>query len=181
MDEKLENMSLQVKKKKNKRGVVCIIVFLFLTVLVLHQLGYIRFPWEEQSLTIGNVNRGALPGMSEDELREYLQRQADDSNVSLKMNSRPVFENGRSEGTLLIENPHYNNYDMVARIYLGNDNTGPQIYDSGRIPPNHHIDKDKLAINLDKGIYEAIAYVTFYDGERQLNTASINLQIVIHN
>lgn len=181
MEEKQEQLDLQIKEKKNKRKIIISIALLLLTVLVLHQLGYIRFPWNQQNLVGGNARQGPLPGMSEDELLEYLQRRADDSNVSLKMNSRPVFENGNSEGTLLIENPHYNNYDMVVQIYLGNDNTGRIIYESGHIPPNHHIDKDKLNTKLDKGIYDAIAYVTFYDNERQLNTASINLQIVINN
>ena len=181
MEEKQEQSVLQVKEKKNKRKIIISIVFLLLTVVVLHQLGYIRFPWNQQNLVGGNARQGPLPGMSEDELREYLQRQADDSNVSLKMNSRPVFENGNSEGTLLIENPHYNSYDMVVQIFLGSDSTGRLIYESGHIPPNHHIDKDKLNTKLNKGIYDAIAYVTFYDDERQLNTASINLQIVINN
>lgn len=181
MEEKQEHQGLKKKEKKKIQWILGIIIFLFLTIIVLHQLGYIRFPWEQQSLIGSNVKEGALPGMSEEELQEYLQRQADESNVSLKMNGQPVFENGSSEGTLLIENPHFNKYDMVARIYLGNDNTGRQIYESGRIPPGHHVDKDRLTSVLDKGIYEAIAYVTFYDGEIQLNTASINLRVVINN
>jgi len=109
----------------------------------------------------GNAIQGHLPKMTKEEIKEQMQREADRSKFSFKINSRPSFENGEAAGTLQIENPNHNIYPFVVKIFL--DETGEEIYDSGGILPNHHINTAKLTKILPKGNYNATAYIQVYD------------------
>ena len=43
------------------------------------------------------------------------------------------------------------------------DDTGEEIYDSGYMPVDSHIQTDKLEIDLEPGDYDATAVFTAYD------------------
>ncbi len=103
---------------------------------------------------------GTLP-MSDEDLLAQMQMEADESYFSFKINSRPVFTDGNSTGTLGIENPTYNVYPMVVQITL--DSTGEIIYDSGGLMPGQYIAEAKLARSLSQGEYEATATLYAYD------------------
>ena len=92
---------------------------------------------------------GHLPDMTDDEIREQMQMQADEPRFSFKINAEPVFESGTSEGTLRIENPNHNIYPMAVEITLAE--TGEKIFESGGILPSQHIDTAALMKNLSKG------------------------------
>jgi len=111
----------------------------------------------------GGAVEGHLPNMTEQNIREQMQKEADISKLSFKINSRPVFENGSAMGNLRIENPNHNIYPFVVEIFL--NETGENIYNSGGIPPNHHISTGRLLKNLPKGEHNATAYIYAYDPE----------------
>ena len=60
----------------------------------------------------GILQEGIIPGYSEEEIKEILQRRADESSFSFEINSRPIFKDGKSEGNLRIANPPYNKYSI---------------------------------------------------------------------
>ena len=109
----------------------------------------------------GDAVRGHLPTMTEEEIIKQMQREADRSVFSFKINSWPVFNDGASEGNLLIENPNHNIYPFVVEIFL--NETQDKIYSSGGILPNHHISEAKLMKVLPQGVHEATAYIYVYD------------------
>ena len=127
----------------------------------------------------GNAVKGHLPKMTEEEVREQMQREADKSVFSFKINPQPIFMNGSGEGTLNIENPHHNIYPFVVKIFL--DETGEIIYDSGGILPDHHISTAKLTKVLPKGAYAATAYIHVYDPEtsQYSGKSAVELTIII--
>ena len=109
----------------------------------------------------GEAKEGHLPNMTEDAIKEQMQRAADENNFAFKINARPVFSAKSGEATLRIENPHHNIYPFVVKIFL--NETGEEIYNSGGILPNHYINTAKLSKVPPKGEHGATAYIYAYD------------------
>ena len=129
----------------------------------------------------GDAVSGHLPKMTDSEIREQMQREADRSKFSFKINSRPIFNNGTSAGTLQIENPNHNLYPFVVKIVL--DKNGEEVYNSGGILPNHHINTATLTTALPKGSHSATAYIQAYDPETNIYTgqSAVALTLIINN
>ena len=127
----------------------------------------------------GDVSEGHLPGMTDAEVREQMQKEADKSLFSFKVNSRPIFEDGGGAGTLRIENPNHNMYPFTVEIFL--DETGEKIYESGGIFPNRHINTAKLGRALPQGEHEATAYINAYDPDTKefRGKSAVELTLVV--
>ena len=111
----------------------------------------------------GILQEGVIPGYTEEEIKEILQRKADESSFSFEINSRPIFKDGKSEGNLRIANPPYNKYAIEVEIKL--DSNGKSIFKYGQIKPNHYIEYAKLTKKLKAGEYDATAIINAYDIE----------------
>lgn len=98
----------------------------------------------------------------------------------ISINVNPVFKTGDSEGTLEIENVPNNKYAQVVSITL--DDGGAEIYNSGLIQPNYHIQTDKLSQPLEAGTYDCTATFTAYDtsdSENPIEVGSAAAKITI--
>lgn len=111
----------------------------------------------------GILQEGVIPGYTEEQIKEILQRKADESTFSFEINSRPIFKNGESEGNIRIANPPYNKYSIKIEIKL--DDNGKTVFKSGEILPNHYIEYAKLTKRLKAGEYNATATINAYDIE----------------
>ena len=111
----------------------------------------------------GILQEGVIPGYTEEQIKEILQRKADESTFSFEINSRPIFKNGESEGNIRIANPPYNKYSIKVEIKL--DDSGKTVFKSGEILPNHYIEYAKLTKRLKAGEYNATATINAYDTE----------------
>ena len=111
----------------------------------------------------GILQEGVIPGYTEEQIKEILQRKADESTFSFEINSRPIFKDGTSEGNLRIANPPYNKHSIEVEIKL--DSNGKSIFKSGKITPNHYIEYAKLTKKLKAGEYDATAIINAYDTE----------------
>ena len=111
----------------------------------------------------GIISEGVIPGYTEEEIKEILQRKADESTFSFEINSRPTFKDGKSEGNLRIANPPYNKYSIEVEIRL--DSNNKIVFESGEIPPHHYIENAKLSKKLDAGEYDATATINAFDSE----------------
>ena len=127
------------------------------------------------------IQDGVISGYTAAEIEEIMQRKADESTFSFEVNSRPVFENGKSEGNLRIYNPAYNNYLINVEIKL--DSNNKTIFKSGKLKPNQYIEKAKLSRNLKKGEYEATATISAYDPttEELLGISAAKMVIAVEN
>ena len=111
----------------------------------------------------GILQEGVIPGYTEEQIKEILQRKADESSFSFEINSRPIFKDGKSEGNLRIANPPYNKYAIEVEIKL--DSNDKTVFKSGQIKPNHYIEYANLTRNLKAGEYDATAIINAYDSE----------------
>ena len=111
----------------------------------------------------GILQEGVIPGYTEEQIKEILQRKADESTFSFEINSRPIFKDGESEGNIRIANPPYNKYLITVEIKL--DDNNKIVFKSGEILPNHYIEYAKLNRKLKAGEYNATATINAYDTE----------------
>ena len=145
--------------KKKKILFLCSIIIVFIgTILIVK-----NYKSNRASVVGGILQEGIIPGYTEEQIKEILQRKADESTFSFEINSRPIFKDGKSEGNLRIANPPYNKYLIKVEIKL--DDNNKQVFESGEILPNHYIEYAKLTKKLKAGEYNATATINAYDIE----------------
>ena len=166
MDENKIEMQGKKEKKFSFHKIISIIVILLMAIII-GIFAWMQFAPEKSDAAAleDNVKAklGQLEDKSNDEVRAALDEVIEEGSLRISINENPVFPNGESEGTLKIENHPNNHYNM--RVIIKLNDTGEEIYNSGLMPVNSHIDTDKLERILDKGEYDAMATFTAYDIE----------------
>lgn len=105
------------------------------------------------------LSEGAEPGLSDDEIRELLQKQVDESTISFSISSDPIFKGKKA--FIVMANPRYNAYDIDYVITID----GKEIIRTAKIAPNQYIEEVELKEALPKGTYTGEALVTGYNKE----------------
>ena len=152
-------MSLN-RKKYNK--LILIIGLIFLIV----GLYFVLIKKNNTTQNIGGANvsgyiveDGAEPGLTEDEIRELLQKQVDESSISFSISSDPIFKGKKA--FIIMANPRYNAYDIDYVITVD----GKEIIRTAKIAPNQYIEEVELKEALPKGSYIGEALITGYNKE----------------
>lgn len=125
---------------------------------------------------------GQLENKTNDEIAAELNRVIEEGSMAISINLAPVFVDGQSEGTLQIENSPANKYAQEVVITM--DETGEEIYRSGLLMPNYHIQTDKLATVLAAGDYNCTATFVGYDLDiatdiTEIGTAAAKIRITV--
>lgn len=148
------------RKKHNK--LILIIGLIFLIV----GLYFVLIKKNNVTQNIGGANvsgyiveDGAEPGLTEDEIRELLQKQVDESSISFSISSDPIFKGKKA--FIVMANPRYNAYDIDYVITVD----GKEIIRTAKISPNQYIEEVELNEALPKGNYTGEALVTGYNKE----------------
>lgn len=102
---------------------------------------------------------GAEPGLTDDEIRELLQRQVDESTISFSISSDPIFKGKKA--FMVMANPRYNAYDIDYVITVD----GKELIRTAKIAPNQYIEEVELKEALPKGSYIGEALITGYNKE----------------
>ena len=120
---------------------------------------------------------GQLDGKSEEEIQAELNRVIEEGMFHIAINTQPIFTSGTAEGNLEIENVPGNLYDMA--VVIEDKETGEELYSSGLIRPNYHIERDCLEKELSPGEYPAVAVFHAYDQETMEEVGSTACEMVI--
>lgn len=171
-----------MKFQLNKKNIKFILIFgIFIGIGVIAGLSVNIYKNYGSNSSGAIIQDGVISGYTASEIEEIMQRKADESTFSFEINSRPFFENGKSEGNIRIYNPPFNNYLIDVEIKL--DSNNKTIFKSGKLKPNQYIEKAKLSRNLKKGEYEATATISAYDPESEqlLGVSVAKLIIAIEN
>ena len=155
-------MSNKVLKKNNIKGIVAFLLLALVSAGV-----YYMYNKESKDKTSENgsivsgyiLEDGAEPGLSEEEIRELLQRQVDESTISFSISSDPVFKGKKA--FIVMANPRYNAYDIDYVITVD----GKEIIRTAKISPNQYIEEVELKEALPKGTYTGEALITGYNKE----------------
>ena len=124
---------------------------------------------------------GGWDNLSPEEIAEKLNEKVAEGMINISMNTAPYFENGASEGNIMIVNESINNYPQQVE-FIRND-TGEQIYQSKAIPVGSKIERAALDVALPAGTYECTAMFHNLDpisGEI-IGTAGATISITIQH
>ena len=124
---------------------------------------------------------GGWDNLSPEEIAEKLNEKVAEGMINISMNTAPYFEDGTSDGNLMIVNESINNYPQKVQI-VRND-TQEVIYESGAIAVGSKIERAKLDVVLPAGTYECTAYFHNLDPETGdiIGTAGAIITITIKN
>ena len=124
---------------------------------------------------------GGWDNLSPEEIEARLNEKVAEGMINISANTAPIFEDGSSEGNLMLVNESINNYPQKVQI-VRND-TGEQIYESGAIAVGSKIERAKLDVVLPAGTYECTAYFHNLDPETGdiIGTAGAIINITIKN
>lgn len=165
-------------KKKRKTGLVIVLVIAIILIAAAVMFALFTCNGEnEGSRRAGTL--GQLEGKTREEIQAELDRVVEEGMFNISIASVAQFADGASEGELRIENVPGNRYLMQVDIVL--EDTGETVYESGIIEPDHHIQKDRLLVNLPKGSYDAIATFRALDPstEEEVGTAAAKMVIQV--
>ena len=124
---------------------------------------------------------GGWDNLSPEEIAEKLNEKVAEGMINISANTAPIFEDGASEGNLMLVNESINNYPQMVQI-VRND-TGEQIYESGAIAVGSKIERARLDVVLPAGTYECTAYFHNLDLESGaiIGTAGAIITITIQH
>ena len=124
---------------------------------------------------------GGWDNLSPEEIEARLNEKVAEGMINISANTAPIFEDGSSEGNLMLVNESINNYPQKVQI-VRND-TGEQIYESGAIAVGSKIERAKLDVVLPAGTYECTAYFHNLNPETGdiIGTAGAIITITIKN
>ena len=124
---------------------------------------------------------GGWDQMTPEEIEAALNNKVAEGMINISANTAPIFEDGSSEGNLMLVNESINNYPQKVQI-VRND-TGEQIYESGAIAVDSKIERAKLDVVLPAGTYECTAYFHNLDPESGeiIGTAGAIITITIQH
>lgn len=168
-------MNVQQEKdteKKRKSGWLIILLLLLLLSAVGGFLAS-RY-WEDREADRIqkeiDADVGILPGMTEDEIKDRLNRIVAEGRLNISINNAPVFTDGRSPGNIRIENIKGNKYSFAVTVTCigASEDAGAVEYvnevvmKTGLIDPGSYVEEKKLDVNLPKGKYTCVATFTAY-------------------
>ena len=124
---------------------------------------------------------GGWDNLSPEEIEAQLNEKVAEGMINISANTAPIFEDGASEGNLMLVNESINNYPQMVQI-VRND-TGEQIYESGAIAVGSKIERARLDVVLPAGTYECTAYFHNLDPESGaiIGTAEAIITITIQH
>lgn len=134
-----------------------------------------------------SATEGGWDNLSPEEIEARLNEKVAEGMINISANTAPIFEDGSSEGNLMLVNESINNYQSInnypQKVQIVRNDTGEQIYESGAIAVGSKIERAKLDVVLPAGTYECTAYFHNLDPETGdiIGTAGAIITITIKN
>ena len=155
---------------------------IFLAVRLLHKPADAALASSKSGIVYdSSAVEGGWDNLSPEEIEARLNEKVAEGMINISANTAPIFEDGASEGNLMLVNESINNYPQMVQI-VRND-TGEQIYESGAIAVGSKIERARLDVDLPAGTYECTAYFHNLDPESGaiIGTAGAIITITIKN
>ena len=155
---------------------------IFLAVRLLHKPADAALASSKSGIVYdSSAVEGGWDNLSPEEIEARLNEKVAEGMINISANTAPIFEDGASEGNLMLVNESINNYPQMVQI-VRND-TGEQIYESGAIAVGSKIERARLDVVLPAGTYECTAYFHNLDPETGdiIGTAGALITITIQH
>lgn len=163
----------QKKKKKRKWLILLLLLLLFLITGVFFVFRYRGGSEADRLQKEVDADVGILPGMSEEEIQDRLNRNVAEGRLNISINPTPEYANGKAAGNIRIENIKGNKYSFVVSVSCigasddagAKDYVGQTVLTTGLIDPDSYVENKKLDVDLPKGEYTCVATFTAYKTE----------------
>ena len=155
---------------------------IFLAVRLLHKPADAALASSKSGIVYdSSAVEGGWDNLSPEEIEARLNEKVAEGMINISANTAPIFEDGASEGNLMLVNESINNYPQMVQI-VRND-TGEQIYESGAIAVGSKNERARLDVVLPAGTYECTAYFHNLDPESGaiIGTAGAIITITIQH
>ena len=155
---------------------------IFLAVRLLHKPADAALASSKSGIVYdSSAVEGGWDNLSPEEIEARLNEKVAEGMINISANTAPIFEDGASEGNLMLVNESINNYPQKVQI-VRND-TGEEIYKSGAIAVGSKIERATLDVTLPAGTYECTAYFHNLDPESGaiIGTAGAIITITIQH
>lgn len=172
------------RKSKKKWWILLLLLLLLITAGVgglfwwkkTHQVDATTKYWFDKM-----AQDGTLVGKTPQEIQGVLDAIVEEGMFNVSINARAVFDDGKSEGSLGMENIPENRY--YARVTLLNDSDGSVLYESKGIKPGQYIDKIRLKKNLAPGQYPCTARIIATDPEslEDIGQVQVKIDVIVVN
>ena len=162
-------------KKRNVIIIVCVVLVLALAGGLLWW--FIGRPAFNDQLE-PNAVVGTMPGKTDEQIEEELNRKVDEKTIAFVLNSEPVYADGRAKGTIMFENPASNG--KRTRLELYRDDTNELIYKTGLLDPGSYVPEAKLDKFLEKGNYDCTAYIYAYKLNTEEYLGKVAAGVTVH-
>ncbi len=124
---------------------------------------------------------GSLQGKTPAEVQDILNSVVEEGMFNVSMNAKAIFNDGKSEGSIGLENIPQNRY--YCRVVILRDDTNEVLYESKGLKPGQYIDTIKLKKNLPAGNYACTAQVIATDPESldDIGQVQVKIQVCVLN
>ena len=186
MEEKDIN-GIQEKQKTKKKKKWLILLILLLLVLLSFG-GYYAWRYFSVQKPLDDIQKelyaeiGLMPGMTDDEIQDRLNRRVQEGYFNASMNGNPKFANGKAKGNVNIENIPGNNYALTVTIIVRDVDAekypeaakyiGETVLKTGLMEPNSYLSDKKLDVDLPQGEYVCMAVFDAYQKEEDTTDSS---------
>lgn len=120
---------------------------------------------------------GSLEGKTPQEIQGMLNAIVEEGMFNVSVNAKVIFDDGRSEGVLGLENIPQNRY--YCRAVLRRDDDGKVLYESAGVQPGQYIDKIKLKEVLPAGEYPCTVQVLITDPETLDDIGQVQVKVEV--
>ncbi|MEG1944971.1 MAG: hypothetical protein RR058_06070 [Oscillospiraceae bacterium] len=163
------------KKQRKQRNIFISVVAVLIIIIVILLLLRGCQGTETVLLRETAAQAGIMPGMSEAEIADRLNRIVDESKVNIAMNSTPILKDGLL--SVAIENIPGNKYSFKVKVVMDDD--GTVLFETNLIDPGFYIEELKIKEKLEPGAHDATATFTCYDPKSLKEAGSTGLKIVV--
>lgn len=132
-------------------------------------------PQLDKGVKDADVSSGAINMANYDEIKAGLQAKTDASYVNYRINSNPIFQNGK--GNVLIQNSASNTGLLQVEILRESDNV--ILYKSPVLKPNEHVENGEIYTKVKSGEYPAIAMFRLYNAETESLMGETGIKIKV--
>lgn len=109
--------------------------------------------------------------------REEIQKRADESMFTMRINSEIVLQDVEEEAPLFIRNPEENKYDTYVEIFA--KESGKPVYKSKDLKPGEGIEKDKLENLPQAGQHLYVARFHVLDEDVEISNIEYEITIEV--
>ncbi len=181
------NVETSKDNKGEKKGKTALLLLLLLLILAAAGGGWW---WYTNSRAMDDTTKywfdkmaqdGRLEGKTPQEIQGLLNSIVEEGMFNVSINARAVFQDGKSEGSIGMENIPENRY--YCRMILRRDDTDDVLYESAGLKPGQYIDKIKLKTDLAAGEYECTAQIIATDPESldDIGQVQVKIKVIVVN